>query len=751
MGSLGIKIHEDEDPPHSTQEGLERHLAEELQQMSVSAPSLEGCESHGLHVGYSLEYADCKKGPSVPALSSTALPNLLDVIDCLRLGMSTPLDKDESSEEQQDLLESLTVKGVLRPSRAKDVYQKFVNILNARPRIRDLVPALKPKVNPAVPPRQVDPPRTPVTGNPTTNSGASSGSNWVPGKIPTDEEEPQKLFPYRDPLYTKPAVPPPKVSNPIPPFPHQGSKAGKEELAIGDPSRSGGIPAVHVGNTPVDHSQRDLSSDKMPKQEASTQEVARTSKGILHPSKLPRRDLKYSKDQCTILDSQGHLIGCVRLTDIAKSGKSSASESGAVKCKEPDTPDLGSGGASAPVQKRVKIEGATYHHGSAPSIHVGASLHDVPERGEDDDYEKDEEEENEDGDNDVIQGETPKDEDNEEEEDDKDDAQFVDTNPVPPKCWTQSQQAQQDEQESSLVTEILSDDEKQQKSQMEVQRASKELASPSDSQQSSQGEGNEPVPEEADLQDPGNEDESAVKEVAKLNTKNKVQMKALSEARDQCYVADKLSTQKIWGAIMGLNKIPSLAQIHKRDLFKLGPPGNCMVDDIHSHWESYFHKYGVLADVPYSKFHAKEGWDTVYTWESLEEHEPALTNTYGKKAIEPSLIVVVTPTTTEIGNDYFLNKFHEPACIKRKSVYYSAKVAGKRSRVQVVICPYCRVLSQNAPSGCSHIRRHLGLTFACGGCRKFRTEAPKKLQEHLGKCKEALAVKVAAELAASQN
>ena len=31
MGSLGIKVHKDEDPPHSTQEGLERCLAEELQ------------------------------------------------------------------------------------------------------------------------------------------------------------------------------------------------------------------------------------------------------------------------------------------------------------------------------------------------------------------------------------------------------------------------------------------------------------------------------------------------------------------------------------------------------------------------------------------------------------------------------------------------------------------------------------------------------------------------------------------------
>ena len=90
----------------------------------------------------------------------------------------------------------------------------------------------------------------------------------------------------------------------------------------------------------------------------------------------------------------------MHLTDIAGSERSSASEPGAAKHKEPDTPDLGSEGASASVQKRVKIEGATYRHGSAPSIHVGASLHDVLERNEGDNYEK--EEEDEDNNNDVI-------------------------------------------------------------------------------------------------------------------------------------------------------------------------------------------------------------------------------------------------------------------------------------------------------------------------------------------------------------
>ena len=97
MGSLGIKIHEDEDPPRCTQEGLEKRLAEELKQLSVSAPSLKGCESRGLHVGYSLQYADCEKGPSVPALSSTALPDLLELLWSLRAELSaTPTAKSES-------------------------------------------------------------------------------------------------------------------------------------------------------------------------------------------------------------------------------------------------------------------------------------------------------------------------------------------------------------------------------------------------------------------------------------------------------------------------------------------------------------------------------------------------------------------------------------------------------------------------------------------------------------------------------
>ena len=259
------------------------------------------------------------------------------------------------------------------------------------------------------------------------------GFSWIPGRIPTDEKDPQRSSIHRGLLHTKPAVFPPKVSIPVPPFPPQGSKSHEGELVNRDPDGLRGVSTAPVRDTPVDSSQRDPSSDKMPKQEGSTPGVVRPTRGILCPSKLPRRDLKYSKEQHTLLDPQGHTVGHMHLTDITKSERGSTSGSGTAKRKEPDTPDLGSEEASAPVQKRVKIEGATYRHGSAPSIHIGASLHDVLEREEDDDYEKDGKERDEEFEEDVNQGGTPKDEGNEEEDEDEDDAQFVDTDPAPSK------------------------------------------------------------------------------------------------------------------------------------------------------------------------------------------------------------------------------------------------------------------------------------------------------------------------------
>ena len=157
------------------------------------------------------------------------------MIDRLRLGISTPSDEDQSSEEQPDLLESLAAKGVPKSSKHKDVYQKFVNILDTRPHIQDPAPTQRLKGDPPVLPRRADPTPKSAVRNPSTNSGALVGFNWVPGRIPTDEEDPQRSSIHRGLLHTKPAVFPPKVSVPLPPFPPQGSKSGEGELVNRDP------------------------------------------------------------------------------------------------------------------------------------------------------------------------------------------------------------------------------------------------------------------------------------------------------------------------------------------------------------------------------------------------------------------------------------------------------------------------------------------------------------------------------------
>ena len=335
-------------------------------------------------MGYSLEYADSGKGPHVPALSSTTIPNLLEVIDRLRLGVCPPPkegdplkgQQGDPPKEQQDLLESLAVKNVPKPSDPKDIYQKFLNALSEQPDVQNPDPAPEPgNLTPNL--TVGDPPHSPWSGKstpaprsgrPLANPGVPAGSDWEPGKTPMSKEEPKKLFSYRNPLYNKPSVPPSKISDTILPIPCKGQAAGGEGSQGGDLSGSGVSPSW-ADNPPLDHSQGDPFMEKMPEQETPSQEVAKPIKNVLHPSRLPRKDLKYTDGKHTILDPTGCPIGSLRLTDVVKSEKSSAS--GAAKRKEPDTPDLGSGGASAPIWKRVKFEGVTFFHRSTPSIHVG--------------------------------------------------------------------------------------------------------------------------------------------------------------------------------------------------------------------------------------------------------------------------------------------------------------------------------------------------------------------------------------------
>ena len=155
------------------------------------------------------------------------------------------------------------------------------------------------------------------------------------------------MFAYRNPLYNRPFVLPPKVSNPVPPIIPSDQRAGDGRPVEDVQGGSGEVPPPPPGITPMDHPKEDPPAEK--EEETSSQKVAKANKNVVHPSKTPGKALKYTDNKCTILGPDGRPIANLKLVDVVKGENNTAS--GTSKHKEPNTPDLGSRGASAPLQK----------------------------------------------------------------------------------------------------------------------------------------------------------------------------------------------------------------------------------------------------------------------------------------------------------------------------------------------------------------------------------------------------------------
>ena len=73
-----------------------------------------------------------------------------------------------------------------------------------------------------------------------------------------------------------------------------------------------------------------------------------------------------------------------------------------------------------------------------------------------------------------------------------------------------------------------------------------------------------------------------------------------------------------------------------------------------------------------------------------------------------------------------IHKVHEKDCLSRVTLYY-----GENLRKQIAFCPYCGVMNKNTTIAYSHMRKHLGITFLCGGCYTKLYKAPQHTYEDL--------------------
>ena len=144
-----------------------------------------------------------------------------------------------------------------------------------------------------------------------------------------------------------------------------------------------------------------------------------------------------------------------------------------------------------------------------------------------------------------------------------------------------------------------------------------------------------------------------------------------------------------------------------------------------SHWLPILREQGYLAECHPDQFMAAEDWVPLYTPEGLEKHLPAALSTFA--STEPPSLTAMVPPQIRVGTDreFLLTNFHWHECLVRQSI----TIGGKRR--QMAFCLYCGVVNENSETTLSHVRKHLGLFFVCGGCYAKSFPHGQALNKHM--------------------
>ena len=98
------------------------------------------------------------------------------------------------------------------------------------------------------------------------------------------------------------------------------------------------------------------------------------------------------------------------------------------------------------------------------------------------------------------------------------------------------------------------------------------------------------------------------------------------------------------------------------------------------------------------------------------------------------LIAIIPPDMSfQCDREYVVPELHRVECLAWVSIYYN-----DNQRKQLAFCPYCGVMNENSATALSHTRKHLGMTYLCGGCYGKLYKAPQPLSTHIRTCRPCL-------------
>ena len=150
---------------------------------------------------------------------------------------------------------------------------------------------------------------------------------------------------------------------------------------------------------------------------------------------------------------------------------------------------------------------------------------------------------------------------------------------------------------------------------------------------------------------------------------------------------------------------------------------------IGEHWIDHLDTGGHIAKCKPHDFKFEDEWLPLYTRAGITRHMSGLSSLLKTQGDSPLIAVVPLDMLFRSDQEYVIHKLHEEDCLSRVTIYY-----GENLQKQIAFCPYCGVTNENTATAYSHARKHLGITFLCGGCYTKLYKVPQHLSQHMKTC-----------------
>ena len=208
---------------------------------------------------------------------------------------------------------------------------------------------------------------------------------------------------------------------------------------------------------------------------------------------------------------------------------------------------------------------------------------------------------------------------------------------------------------------------------------------------------------------------------------------ALRKARFELYEKDFPEVQEVRAWILGLDEGEKVTQevldssptFHLRWVAnKTRPPTVIGV-----HWIDHLDNDGRIAKCKPHDFKFEDEWLPLYTRAGVTRHVSGLSSLLNTQGDSPLIAVIPPDMLFQSEREYVIHQLHEADCLSWVTIYY-----GKNQLKQIAFCPYCGVMNKNSVTTYSHARKHLGITFLCGGCYGKLYKAPQHLSQHMKSC-----------------